>query len=1655
MTYHTKSAPRLSGSILYTLIAVFSLTLITACGGGGLKLEANLNITDARTELCKANPYATACRNDENYDAARKEVFDNCIADSTADLCATVIPIVCDDNPFSALCADNTEYETARGNIITACDALAPECTPAIRVHFCTDNPYHARCDDPAYHTNRADILATCSTNPDGTNTGHRHCDAAVEVCKNNPFDALCLVGDNYTLVRTSTINICIDDNGPGLTSQFCANAIEATCVGEGITDNPVLCANAVTGTVAATCDINIWDSVCDDSPTYIGQRIAHCTTDKKNDPRCDPLILSVCTFTPSTDDNNDNSTGNPFAALCQSGTTYETPRNTIITACTADLRGRLCPNATEHACGINPFHALCYDSSATAFQAARQTAVNNCGDGTNIITTQLCADAVQQTCEGDSADTFNALCGAYSGQAAQVAACGDNDAATRCYLQEQIDRCADGRETDRCAQVGTGDISTCAADPFAAACVANGSTFATYLVDAQEKRYAYCDGEGVSATDPICASFRACGSTTPTPAGCGSNFDATLLATCEATPFVAQCASDVFNDNKVAFCRINAGGVNNLFHGSCTADYRDDTLRNSFCEDNPFDANCNNNIAYADDREENCAGNTPHASCVTPAIYTNTPTGPTALADTAKYADSFLAITVTDDSDPTTPIIGAIKETVITPAVTVTDPVPDGSPDGTQPITRITTPETTTEYPTTIGFRTVGRRGGAGSDASPNKNKDGFVYFKLERARLSGDTTSLASTRISTHAALLPTTNLGAPLRAAPTTAVWPGHFRTTATVDPTAVDFYIDFAARRVGFSSPTRVGIGHHLDTNPNKNHAEDRPSIARISNIRIDVRWWESGALYGFIEIHDDDDDKRDALIVNGLIGQEGLVAVGYSNANKGGAGGFTASNPDHPTYVPAFVEADANDEETDSDSNASLVNYEDWTESGIAPSATPSDPRISELLQTTTFIDKTRGFASLASGANAQIGDFNSATNFRSLLSRGDAKNGFAVKARDGNFYAGVLHTADLGAPVTQSAGSAIWRGYVLAQDGTATTHRLFDLTVTFSSNHEGQVGTLSGDILNDRNVTTGRSALLYSIDGRFNARGVISGDIRRSVAINTVERTFTTSLSGLIGQKGAIAVFASNHEESKFAGGFVARPSAVTTVNYDVWVRTTPLTTGGLEATPKGYNHWLKGGVAGSAGGLNGQSREGVTLDANGVGSGILRLSDATYKLAPIGGSANDGVAFYTGIHAIAKRRQFYSGLFAETDLGKPVARTSGSAEWVGQLAARQHIGGGIHHRYGDIVLRVNFTPTGGTITGGLNANKFTSPGYSYDLANVTFNEDGFVRGNVNTRTTSGGREEGFLTGLIGEEGLVGSFVAPNVSGGLVAVPTVPAFAAPQLGRTRWGTGGVVDYQYWHRHIQNTYGGVHLPHNETGRLNEFLVTDPGDPNHFISYGNSRSDDGRERIAVRVEDAWSDQLPTGLTGGFSALHTLWNARDGLGEKQTGLHRAYHAGIHPDTNVGTILPVIPDGIPGVVVTWKARMSIIGNKTFDYQITTGSVSPIDVTNVEFDLQVHTGNRTLRTPRHTATYQTINGHWYELLADWDERGVITGTFKNSHADFPNADVTGLIGTNGAVAAIVSQFNRTYGYAGGFIACPTYNENRSQNRGGSGSCAR
>ncbi|MCA8834122.1 MAG: hypothetical protein K8953_03465, partial [Proteobacteria bacterium] len=487
----------------------------------------------------------------------------------------------------------------------------------------------------------------------------------------------------------------------------------------------------------------------------------------------------------------------------------------------------------------------------------ARQTAVTNCGDGTTTITEQVCADAVQQACEGDSADVFNALCGAYSGQPAQTTACGDNDAATRCYLQEQIDRCAQGDEIARCELIGTGDISTCAADPFAAACVAAGSPFAPYLSGAQRTRYTYCSANGVSATDTLCVSYRACKTAFDStadpkpalPAGCGGSsghFSTTLRDGCVVTNanflFSTQCDGGRFDTQRSDFC--STDGVTNLFHAGCTAEYRDVGKRNTFCLADPFHASCKSIAAYADAREELCTGDavvTPHESCVTPALGTSPGSGAEPVLiprpggsrpppqNLKRYADSFLSVTITGDH-AIAPALEPIIRTVNIPEVRNNENV----------VTQVAS--TTFERPQ-MGAINVGRRGGAGTETNRNRNPDGYAFFTLIKERLPGDTDSPANTRTSQHAVILPTTNLGAPLTQAPVTAVWPGHFSTTENATQTAVDFFIKFdpttGGGQINFSNDAGTGLGLHVAPN----RPETRPAIAIAAQLRLSVKFNE--------------------------------------------------------------------------------------------------------------------------------------------------------------------------------------------------------------------------------------------------------------------------------------------------------------------------------------------------------------------------------------------------------------------------------------------------------------------------------------------------------------------------------------------------------------------------------------------------------------------------------------------------------------------------------------------------------------------------------------------------------------------------------------------------------------------------------------------
>ena len=165
---------------------------------------------------------------------------------------------------------------------------------------------------------------------------------------------------------------------------------------------------------------------------------------------------------------------------------------------------------------------------------------------------------------------------------------------------------------------------------------------------------------------------------------------------------------------------------------------------------------------------------------------------------------------------------------------------------------------------------------------------------------------------------------------------------------------------------------------------------------------------------------------------------------------------------------------------------------------------------------------------------------------------GDAEDGVAYfSGQSGGStyynYAGIFSGTNLGAPITGTTGqTAAWNGEFRAFGSVAIPNKDFSLTVTFDAG--GTSGTLDAFI-----KFTGTSTYHYKLDGVFNDKGVISGTVvlgdftgnDKEMLVDNSDKTPGT-LTGLIGQEGAVGAFHSNNDSIgilPYVGGFVARPA--------------------------------------------------------------------------------------------------------------------------------------------------------------------------------------------------------------------------------------------------------------------------------------------------------------------------------------------------------------------------------------------------------------------------------------------------------------------------------------------------------------------------------
>ncbi len=348
-------------------------------------------------------------------------------------------------------------------------------------------------------------------------------------------------------------------------------------------------------------------------------------------------------------------------------------------------------------------------------------------------------------------------------------------------------------------------------------------------------------------------------------------------------------------------------------------------------------------------------------------------------------------------------------------------------------------------------------------------------------------------------NAGILSGTNLGAPLTDTITNVQWPGSL----------------LARVGTGLTIPSLITLNVNFDgtdgTIAGSNSLSDFAILARFNSVGVisgDVTHTQrlpNNVLTG------------GSGTVSGLIGVDGAVAVFRSSPNSrtNYVGGFVAQPSQGIIIVvdPCIT-------------NNTCVDYAHWE----AAANTANAPTPDRFLK-----GRPRGLAGVPVPTDVASLSLKDNTDFYPALNDGDAKDGFGLYRPIDPHSSGSVHnvgiysTTNLGRPLRGTFANARWAGLLRYRVGKVITDLGVRLNVGFNA------GTSAGTI------TYGSTGTTYEIDADFDGTGVISGDITRRVTGDTS----TGTISGLIGQEGAVGVFHSNvGATTPYVGGFVAHPPA-------------------------------------------------------------------------------------------------------------------------------------------------------------------------------------------------------------------------------------------------------------------------------------------------------------------------------------------------------------------------------------------------------------------------------------------------------------------------------------------------------------------------------
>ena len=476
---------------------------------------------------------------------------------------------------------------------------------------------------------------------------------------------------------------------------------------------------------------------------------------------------------------------------------------------------------------------------------------------------------------------------------------------------------------------------------------------------------------------------------------------------------------------------------------------------------------------------------------------------------------------------------------------------------------------------------------------------------------------------------------------------------------------------------------------------------------------------------------------------------------------------------------------------------------------------------------------------------------------------------------------------------------------------------------------------------------------------------------------------------------------------------------------------------------------------------------------------GVSHLTDSTevearaisFATGDPGQNGNYGARIASFRHTQNGSLFYYTGIWASTNLGAPLAQAAGTAKWKGYIRsvglsatdtpfifdvdfARKHIEAFVQSGCDLAVLSpcvrdkaTNYWIRGqyndrGVISARAGVPAVIHGSFIDDYSSTESN--GYREGDRNQIITDGSQTPGVLTGLIGNYGAVGAFHSTATGAG--------GYAGAFIARAS-SADGRVDYYDWLNVAKPDTAVATTPANQflqvTGRTNRELV--------FETFGTSQNLTTLSMANLVIAQNQQGDVRGPLTNGIQFTQ---GAYGGTGDIFN------YAGISPTTNLGA-----PLGIPAANKPQKATWTNGRIQTIGYALTAVTNGPdfkpftleIDFAKRHIEAFVQSGIPNNRNGVERDTHYWIRGKY-------DERGVISGRGGDIpgvvHARFNGAlaggvytgertfityerdrqvkgELTGLIGASGAVAVFYStdrsetQEFLGQGYVGGFVVRP------------------